>query len=132
MEIICKRRIQLNLYEFYKERSTGDTLAKVIDRFTVNPSIRPQQVPDWITETTELDEYIACGAIVVIGERPAPSVQPTVEEPTPVQHASSQPVELTAEDQELLNTPLNQLIGQTAPARWPTMGKSQFPSLGSI
>jgi hypothetical protein len=104
----------------------------VIDRFTVSPSIRPQQVPDWIAETTELDEYIDCGAIVVIGERPFASVKPKVEEVMPVQQASSQPVELAAEDQRLLNTPISELTGGRAVSgHYPTTAKG-WPSANLI
>ncbi|MGA2651447.1 MAG: hypothetical protein ABSE82_14600 [Nitrososphaerales archaeon] len=125
MEIICKRRIQFLKYEFYNERFTGDTLAKVIDRFTVNPSIRPQQIPLWVNDTSELDEYIACGAIVVIGERPAPSVQSTPEPQQAAQPTAEQTEEQKQAEQaalmEILNTPIALLTGGfPAPGNYPT------------
>jgi hypothetical protein len=128
MEIICKRRIQFNLYEFYKERSTGDKLAKVIDRFTINPSIRPQQIPDWVNDTSELDEYIACGVIVIIGERPAPSMKPTTTEP----QQTAQPTAEKKEEERLLNTPISELTGGRAVSgHYPTTAKG-WPSANSI
>jgi hypothetical protein len=126
MEIICKRRIQFNRYEFYNNRFTGDKLGKVIEQFTVNPSIRPQPIPLWVNDTTELDEYINCGIIVVIGERPAPSMKPTTTEP----QQTAQPTAEQTEEQkqaeqaalmEVLNTPIALLTGGfPAPGNYPT------------
>jgi hypothetical protein len=133
MQIIVKKAFNFQDFEITVNPRNGEKVAKLLNSFKAFPSMRPQTVPDWIVNDGLFDMAVADGSLVVIGELPAK--KEPLPEPFPVTKlAVSQQTdeEKQAEIENMLVTPLTELIGQPPPGVWPTMGKSQFPSPGLL
>jgi hypothetical protein len=131
MQIIVKKAFNFQDFEITVNPRNGEKVAKLLNSFKAFPSMRPQTVPDWIIDDGLFDMAVADGSLVVIGEIPPKTAKAMLEPTLAVQQEQSDE-EKQAELEAMLSTPVSELVGQVAPARWPKMGKSQFPSPGLL
>jgi len=131
MQIVVKKAFNFQQFDYSINPRNGETIAKLLQSFKVFPSMQPQTVPDWIVNDGLFDLAIADGSLVTVGLIPAKKVvEPIPESTLAVSQQTDE--EKQAEIDNMLVTPLTELIGQPAPGVWPTMGKSQFPSPGLL
>ena len=133
MQILCKKKLQFSDYDISINPLNGERIAKLVRSFIAGPSLRTIEAPDWIVNDDLFNLAIADGSLIPVGPIPDKKPRPVVEEPAespvePMQPAAA----LTEADLELLNRSVSELVGQQAPAHWPTLGKSNFPSPESI
>jgi hypothetical protein len=123
MKAIIKRRMTFNQWSITKHPKLNENVATLLNKHEVFPSLKPQILPDWCIDTDEMTIGISDGYIIAIGELPQRKSQPTVEPmqdtPEPVQQAAQSPQENQAELEEMLNTPISNLVS-TATVQWPT------------
>jgi hypothetical protein len=75
MNCIVKKALGFNEYQI-TTHPTGEKVAKLIRSYTVKPSMRPQVVPDWISNDDLFNIAIADGSLIVVSSN---SNQSTVE-----------------------------------------------------
>ena len=133
MQAIIKRRTTFVQWSIATHPKLNENAATLLNKYEVFPSLKPQTLPDWIVETGEWEMGLKDHALIPIGEVPQPKRKPIAElEPVAIAPVEQKPVELTDEETKLLNTPISNLISIPAPANYPRLGKSNFPSLEDV
>lgn len=65
MNCIVKKALGFNEYQI-TTHPNGEKVAKLIRSYTVKPSMRPQVVPDWISNDDLFNIAIADGSLIVV------------------------------------------------------------------
>ena len=120
MQIIVKKAFNFQQFEYSTNPRNGETVAKLLQSLKVFPSMRPQSVPDWIVNDGLFDLVVADGSLVTVGLIPAKNVIEPIPEPTLTVQQEQSDEEKQAEIENMLVTPLTELIGQPAPGIYPT------------
>ena len=66
MQIICSKRLHFQDHEIIDNLITGEKMAILKQQFVVSPSVRPQEVPDWIKSDDLFNFSVEDGTITVV------------------------------------------------------------------
>lgn len=76
MQIICKKKLCFQDHEIVNNEKTGEKVAILKRSFTVSPSHRPQEVPDWVKTDDLFGMSEDDGTITVVQVLSAPKTNP--------------------------------------------------------
>ena len=66
MNCIVKKALGFNEYQITTHPTNREKVAKLIRSYTVKPSMRPQVVPDWISNDDLFNIAIADGSLILV------------------------------------------------------------------
>ncbi len=70
MQIISKKRLRFQNFEITVDPRSNEKVAKLVRSIEVAPSMRRQDVPDWIVNDDLFDLCVDDGSVIPIGEIP--------------------------------------------------------------